>query len=447
MTEGEVAEKQGRRALPLALVVIASIVLLISVFAIWVKRQVLETDTWTETSAALLEDEAVQDALADFLVVELYANVDVEAEIASRLPPPAKPLAGPVSGALRQLAEDVARRALAEEKVQALWEEANRTAHEQLLAIVEDDSETVSTAGGTVTLDLTSILGALTENLGIGADVASKLPPEAAHIEVLKSDELEAAQTGLKVFRAVAWFLVILTLILYGLAVYLAGDRRRETLRAGGFSFILVGALVLVLHRIGGDAIVESLSDAASADDAVQATWTIGTSQLTDIANALILYGVFIVIAAWLAGPTSIATSIRSAVAPWFRRPAYAYGGLAVLLILLFWWDPTPGTHRLVPSLLLILLLILGTEMLRRRVIREFPDRVTSGSSEGIAQGIATRMREARERRVAGPDAPAAPVGADARVAELERLARLRDSGALSEDEFAAEKARILGSG
>jgi len=315
------------------------------------------------------------------------------------------------------------------------------------LAIVEDESDAVSTAGGTVTLDVTSILGALTENLGIGADVASKLPPEAAHIEVLKSDELDAAQTGLELFRAVAWFLVILTLVLYALAIYLAGDRRRETLRAGGLSFILVGALVLVLHRTGGDAVVESLSDAASADDAVQATWTIGTSQLTDIANALILYGIFIVIASWLAGPTSIATSIRSAVAPWFRQPAYAYGGLLTLLILLFWWDPTPGTHRLAPSLVLILLLILGTEMLRRQVIREFPDRVTSGSSEGIAQGIATRMREARERRVAAAGAPAPAAVGDARVAELERLARLRDSGALSEEEFAAEKRRVLESG
>ena len=31
--------------------------------------------------------------------------------------------------------------------------------------------------------------------------------------------------------------------------------------------------------------------------------------------------------------------------------------------------------------------------------------------------------------------------------AEIERLAGLRDSGALTEQEFAAEKARILGSG
>ena len=53
--------------------------------------------------------------------------------------------------------------------------------------------------------------------------------------------------------------------------------------------------------------------------------------------------------------------------------------------------DPTVGTHRLVPSLLLIALLALGFEFLRRQVIREFPDRVAT--TGGIGQSIATQMR------------------------------------------------------
>ena len=77
-------------------------------------------------------------------------------------------------------------------------------------------------------------------------------------------------------------------------------------------------------------------------------------------------------------------------------------------------------------------------------MIREFPDRVTTGSAEGLAQRIADRMREARERRAAsrGGGAPQPP--AEQRVAQLERLGQLRDSGVLSADEFAAEKKRIL---
>jgi hypothetical protein len=448
MTEEAGTANRGRRALPMALVVIAAVLLLVSAFAVWAKRQLLETDTWTETSAELLENEAIRDALADFLVQQLYANVDVEAEIAAPLPEQAKPLAGPVAGALRQLAGEVARRALAEERVQALWEDANRAAHAQLLAIVEGESEVVETTDGAVTLNLTPVLGAITENLGIGADLASKLPPEAAQLQVADSEELDKVKAGLDAFETLAWILVILSVLLFALAVYLAGSRRRETLRAVGFAFFVVGALIMIGHRLAGDAVVGSLSEAVSADAAVEATWEIGTTQLTEIGHGLILYGILIVLAAWLAGPTTIATAIRDATAPWFRRPAYAYGGAVALLVVLFWWDPTPATHRFAPSLLLIVLVLLGTEMLRRRVIAEFPDRVATGSAAGVAQSLAQRMREARERRVAAAPRAAAATpapAADARIDELERLAKLRDSGVLSPEEFEAEKSRVLG--
>jgi hypothetical protein len=42
-------------------------------------------------------------------------------------------------------------------------------------------------------------------------------------------------------------------------------------------------------------------------------------------------------------------------------------------------------------------------------------------------------------------DPPAAGGGEDDRVAQLERLAQLRHSAALSDQEFEREKARILG--
>ena len=424
---------------------VASLLALLSVFAIWAKRQVLETDTWVETSSELLADDEIRSALSDFLVAELYANVDVQGELEAQLPPQVKPLAGPIAGGLRQLAGQVSLRALESSQVQDLWESANRAAHEQFLRVVEDEGTAVSTTGGTVTLELGEILGQVAAQLGLPEDLVAKLPPQAASLEILKSDELETAQNGIDLLQTLAWALFAVALVLWALAIWLAGERRRQTLRAVGIAFILIGALVLVVHRAAGNAIVESLSDVASADAAIDNVWTIGTSQLTEIAEAAVLYGVFIVIAAWLAGPTRLATAIREAVAPWYRQPRYAYGALAVGLILLFWWDPTQGTHRLVPSLVLIVLLAAGTEFLRRQVAREFPDRVTTGSPHGIAATIAGRMREGRERVVGarGAGEPAAPAG-DTRVAELERLAKLRDADVLSADEFAAEKQRIL---
>ena len=82
--------------------------------------------------------------------------------------------------------------------MQALWEDANRVAHERLIALLDDEGEFVSTTGGEVTLDLSRLVGEVAAAVGISADVASRIPPEASQIEILKSDELDLAQKGVK---------------------------------------------------------------------------------------------------------------------------------------------------------------------------------------------------------------------------------------------------------
>jgi Short C-terminal domain len=434
----------ARRALPMALVVLATVIAFFAVFAVWANRQLLETDSWTHTSSRLLENQEIRNAVADFLVTQLYANVDVQGQLSKSLPPDLKPVAGPASGGLRELALNLSQRALAQPKVQGLWEDANRSAHEQFLAVVDDKNEAVSTANGTVVLDLGTILAKVANQVGIGGDVASKLPPDAAQITIMRSDQLEAVQTGVRLLRTLAWLLAAVAIVLYGLAVYLAGARRRETLRAVGIAFLTVGVAVLFVRGLTGNYVVGTLTATAASEPPAEAAWSIGTSQLTEIAQGMVLYGLAIILAVWLAGPTASAIWIRKAATPYLRQPRIAYGGLAVLLVLLFWWGPTSGTRRLIPSLILIAVLALGVEVLRRQVIREFPDRVTTGSAEGAAQRIAARMREARERRTAAREAGGAASPAEERVAQLERLGKLRDSGVLSADEFAAEKQRIL---
>jgi hypothetical protein len=70
-------------------------------------------------------------------------------------------------------------------------------------------------------------------------------------------------------------------------------------------------------------------------------------------------------------------------------------------------------------------------------------------SAAGIPAGMEDQVREALEAaqqymgQMPGAEAPAA----DDRLERLERLARLRESGALSDAEFEAEKARLLGGG
>jgi hypothetical protein len=438
LSDGEGTVVRFRRT-SLALVVLGSLVLFLGAFAVWAARQALNTDDWVDTSTELLEDEEIQAAVETFLVDSLFDNVDVQGELAGVLPPRLKPLAGPAASGLRELANRVAQKAVESPKVQELWAEANRAAHEQLLVIVEGKDEgALSTADGTVTLDLATIV----EQIGarVGVDVAGKLPESVGEVEILKSDEIEAAQTGADLLRKASYALILISLLIYALAIGLARGRRRETVRAIGFAWIVVGIAVLAARSLAGGAIVDSLASTASVEPAIERTWAIGTSLLAASGAAVIGYGVVVVLGAALAGPRPTATAARRELAPLFHNRAAAYGVLLVIVLLVFLWAPTEGTQRLAPSILLLVLMVIGFEALRRKVVGDFPDETWEDSAGRWRERFSGARGAVRSRRGGGEDD-----AEEERLAKLERLQELREGGLLDDEELAAEKRRILG--
>ena len=426
-----------------ALLVAGTLSAFLAIAAIWISRQVLETDNWTDTSSELLQDEEIRTVLADFMVDQLYANVDVSGQIREALPPRAAPLAGPAAGALRNVADRAAEEALQRPRVQALWETANREAHEELLRIIEGGGDRVSTEEGRVTLNLGVILQDFANRTGVGSRVASKIGPDSAQIEVMRSDQLGFAQDVADLLKPLALVLTLLALGLFGGAIAASGDRRRQTLRAAGFGFIVAGVLALLLRSLGGSVVVDSLAKTESVRPAIESVWRIGTSLLVDVATASIIYGAVTVLGAWLAGPTRAAVASRRALAPYLREPGWAYGALAVFILLMIWWAPVPAARRVVPGLVLIALLVAGVTVLRRQTAREYPDAPAPhpGASiqrayERLRGGASARREPARESAGNGRD-----------LGDLERLADLHERGVLTDDEFRTQKRQLLGAG
>jgi Short C-terminal domain len=436
----EPGRSRGRVAI--ALIVLASVLTFVAIFAIWANRQLLNTDNWTKTSSELLEKESIRNQIAGFLVDELYANVDVQSELEQVFQQVLKPeraavLAGPAAGGLRSLAEDAANRLLERPVPQRAWEEANRRAHRRLLQVVEGGGDAVSTSGGDVTLDLKSLLGQTESSLGVGGRFEQRLPESASQIVVLRSDQLKLAQDAVWLLKTLAIVLVVLALGLFALAVYLWRGRRRTALRACGVGLLFAGVGALVAGKLAGGAVVDALATTESLRPAAEDAWDVGSSLLRQAAWATVAYGAVIVIAAWLAGPTRWAVGLRRQFAPYLREPRWAWGAFGVLVLVLLAWAPTPAFRQVVTAVVLIGLLALGVEALRRQTAREFPDAQKSDSFKGIrewASGLGRRLRGRGEDR----EEP----GAD--LEQLERLGRLRDSGVLDASEFEQQKARLL---
>jgi hypothetical protein len=467
MTANEVRPMRTRRAIATVLVVVASLLAFLAILAIWLNRQALNTDNWTRTSSQLLEEPVVRDQVAGRLTDELFASVDVQATLQDALPPRAQALAAPAANALRTQAEKMVRNALERPDVQALWADANRTAHQELMAVLNGGGSTVSTDNGRVVLDVSRLLAELQARAGVGGRLRKALPASASRITLFQSSELGTAQKVVRILRPLPVVLILASVALLAVAIAIAPGWRRRAVRAYGIGFLVAGAGALLARSLAGDQFVTALASTAAAVPSVTAVWTISTSMLVDIAVATIGYGVVIVLGAWLAGPTRWATSVRRTIAPYLREPSITYAALALVVVVLVWWAPTPAWRNPVMVLILIGLLIAGVEALRRQVIREFPDatredaarrhherwertvawsrrrgeqmRTSTSRATQSASGAISATRGAAEARFSSPT-----TAEDARLEQLERLARLRSQGLLDDDELRAEKERIL---
>jgi hypothetical protein len=466
---------RGRRRAVRVLIVLGSVLAFLSVFAIWIERQALNTDDWVSTSGRLIHNQKIREAVGNYLVDQLYENVDVKKELEDILPGEVSELAGPAAGGLRQVAGNGAEKVLETTTAQELWEDANRATHEQLLAVLENKKEAVETANGEVTLNLGSLLTNLAQQVGIGESLAEKLPPDAGQITILESDQLKTAQNVAVAVKGLALLLSILTFAAFGGAIYLSRGGRWVTVLYSGIGLIAAGFAAIVFRHVAGGIVVDQLVKNDSIRPAGDAAWSIGTSLMVSIATTVIVVGVFFAAAGWLASPTGGARTVRRYMAPTLRlHLVYVYTGLAILVCLYFLTGPTQGLRTFLTTLIIAGMAAFGIHELSRQTAEEFPDadydhvfgrtrdKVVSAVKEAnIPERVgeqASKLRLPEVRRPGGEEedgpvegaseAPTATMPAseeDARLQRLEKLGELRQKGILTEEEFAAEKARLLG--
>jgi hypothetical protein len=411
------------------LVGLGVLLVLLSLVAGYVRFQGLDTDTVTETAGDLVANDEIRDQVAASLVDELYASIDVAAELEQRLPPDQKGLAGPAAAGLREFSERAATRMLERPRVQAIWVNTVTRAHRQLINVLEDDTGPFSTEDGAVVLDLQPLVIQLGERVAIVGDVAERLGPDAGRVEIMEAEQLETAQDLTQLLKFLGTWLWLLPIALWAVALWIARGRRRSILRMIAVGSILAGLLVLVVRRLGGSFVVEELVPSTAVQPAAHDAWDILTGQLRDGGFTLVGLGVIVLAAIWLVGPSPSGVSTRRGLAPYLARPEIAFSVAGGLFVLLLWWSPTVQTTRVPLMFAAALVLGLGVELLRRQTASEVPDPPPPDLSGSLRRGMSrARGRTAQHDR----------------VAELERLGRLHEQGVLTDEEFAAEKAQLV---
>ena len=431
------AAGRGRRIGIVLLILLASVLLLGTAADVWVKRQVLSTPKWVAASDKILASPKVQDALATYIVDEIYSNVDVQKELADKLPDGWQGIAGPLAAGLRTPATTAVDKILSSDRVAKIWHTVNEKAHQTLVNVLEDKTKVGSTKDGKVTLDVGEIVRIVGTELGLPASVMDKVPSSVGQITIFESSSLAAIQNVVKLLNILGPVLFLLIVAMYALAVWLARGRRRLTLRNVGWSIIIVGILLVTLRRVTGN-YVDSIITNQQYSVAGKIIYGILSELLYDTAWILISWGAVIVAGMLIIGPSRIATWARRLVAPIFNAERIIFWiSAAVLYLLVLFFVPSPAL-RLWWSVIIIGIVVgLGLEHLRRRSLAEFPDAHLDVDVDGIKSSASKTWSSVRSRFAHDDSGD--------HVAQLQKLNDLHSSGALSDEEYTAAKAKLLG--
>ena len=375
MTEaGEGSERMGRSWTRLVgarvLTVVAILLALVGMLAFYVEHTALDEAGFETVSRNMIENDAIRTQVANTAVDSLYANVDVEAAIAERLPPAQKGLAPVLAGLLRSGADRAAVAALERPRVQTAWVETTTATQRQLVRLLDDKTKFVQTDGGKVVLDLRPIMIELGDQVVVLGRVAEKLPDSAGKITIVDESQLETAQTITRILRAVANWMWLVALAVAALAIWLARGRRRIELRAIAIGLLVVGILMLAVRRAAGDYLVDNLAKDDSVKPAVGDAWNILTQVLADRAWVWITLGVVTLVGVWFVGDTRRAAQARVAAQPILQNRVTTYSIVAVSVLVLGLIAPL-FARGWATTLVLLALVIVGVEVVRNIVQRE----------------------------------------------------------------------------
>lgn len=250
------------RGLAAFLVIVLGVLMVpVAIAGWWLRDTVVPTAGYVETVAPLAEEPAVLDAVEERLVAQVMAAVD-ESELVERtltaveagvLPPAVAEALGGRAADVRARIEQLVTRSvgavLASPSFARAWEEANRLAHQDLVATLSGDSgRLVEQEGGTVDVRLGALADALrAELVEEGVPFARTLPRFEARFTIGSAEDLARARDAYQALdeygRALPW--VALGLLLLGVAI--APDRRTALVGAALGSLVMTGLLALAL--------------------------------------------------------------------------------------------------------------------------------------------------------------------------------------------------------
>jgi hypothetical protein len=235
----------------IALMVIATILLIVTSLGYWLKSTVLDSDEFSDKVSEVLARPEATDRIGQVLADQALSSSEIQMRLESQLPENAAFLPVLLEAPLSEITARGISRFLALDATQNLVNTAVRDLHGRVVATLEGRGERLRVEDDSLVLDLGSVATGFLDRLGINPPQGGADGDFGEVVLVEDSKELDLAGTIVRVIDDAVPFLLIGSVVAYGGAVALYRDRPRG-ITVAGYTIVFAGFFCLLAWWIGG---------------------------------------------------------------------------------------------------------------------------------------------------------------------------------------------------
>ncbi|MDH6579318.1 hypothetical protein [Kitasatospora sp. MAP5-34] len=307
------------------LIILAAVLSLLSVIAVWTSDIVGNTDRYVQTVAPLASNPDVQDAVTGRVTTAVLDQIDVkglvkqlsDAAAQRGVPPQAagliNGLSGPITSGLTDLVSTTVHQFVSSSAFETLWVDANRAGHAAMTkALTGQGGGAVSLNNNQVTVDIGPIVARVKDQLvssGFGA--AAKIPNVHTDIVVFASKDIGKVKGYFRLLEIIGNWLPVITVLIAAAGVFLAANRRRALVGAAlgvAAAMLLTGIVLTVFRSFYLDHLPPGASQAAAG-----AVYDALIRFMRASVRSVGALAVITALGAFLIGPSRVAVALRTA--------------------------------------------------------------------------------------------------------------------------------------
>lgn len=330
------------RAVASVLLILLGVLLApVAVVAHWAQRELTDTDRYVATVSPLASDPVIQSAISNRLTQEVMDQIDVETLVKDALsalgdqdlPPRAtqalSALERPLTNGIESFVRSAASKVVESDAFETAWVDANRVAHQELVAVMQGDPAKALQIGdqGQLTIQLAGMIDQLKQQLvDSGFGIAANIPEVNASFTLVQTTQLVKIQNAYNTLDVVGTWLPWLSLALIAGGVLTAVRRSRAVVFAGLALAISMLVLGLALY-FGRTFYLGALTGKVARLDAAEIVFDQIVNFIRISLRTVAVAGLVVAAAAYFGGSSDSARSLRASIGRGFASArAWAEG-------------------------------------------------------------------------------------------------------------------------